>query len=96
MGSSRSLFSSSFFCEYCQKETKFLAIHFAIALTGRSRSTLYRWMEREWIHWRELPSGRRLICQESLSQTHQIDILSTSAPPKRSAPSRPTGSRKAV
>ena len=69
MSPSRSLVSVAIFCEHCQQETKFLPIHFARALTGVSRSTIYYWMERNWIHWRELPSGRRIICLESL--THQ-------------------------
>jgi predicted site-specific integrase-resolvase len=56
-----------FFCDRCRKETKFLAIHAARQVTGVSRSTVYYWMEHAWIHWRELPSGRRVICQESLS-----------------------------
>jgi hypothetical protein len=49
-----SLLSARFFCEHCQKETHFL-------------STIYYWMDRHWIHWRELPSRRRVICKESLS-----------------------------
>jgi predicted DNA-binding transcriptional regulator AlpA len=70
-----SLLSASFFCERCRKETKFLPIPFAVLLTDVSRSTIYRWMDREWIHWRELPNSRRLICLESLVQIHQVDTL---------------------
>ena len=33
-----------------------------------SRSTMYYWMEHRWIHRRELPSGRGLICEASLSR----------------------------
>jgi predicted DNA-binding transcriptional regulator AlpA len=55
------------FCEHCQKETKFLGISAARQAAGVSRSTMYYWMEHGWIHWRELPSSRRVICQESLS-----------------------------
>jgi predicted DNA-binding transcriptional regulator AlpA len=62
-----SLLSARFFCDHCQKETHFLPIHFAVALTGVSRSTMYYWMDRRWVHWRELPSRRRIICKESLS-----------------------------
>jgi predicted DNA-binding transcriptional regulator AlpA len=57
-----------FFCDRCQKETKFLPIHATREAAGVSRSTMYYWMERAWIHWRELPSGRRIICQASLSR----------------------------
>jgi predicted DNA-binding transcriptional regulator AlpA len=59
--------SAHFFCEHCKKETKFLPIQIALAATGVSRSTIYYWMDRRWIHWRELPSRRRVICKESLS-----------------------------
>jgi len=58
---------ATFFCENCRKETKFLPIHTSLQAAGISRSTVYYWMDRAWIHWRELPSGRRVICQESLS-----------------------------
>lgn len=68
MAFSRSLLSASFFCDHCHKETKFLPLHSAIALAGVSRSTMYYWMERRWVHWRESPSGRRLICEASLSR----------------------------
>jgi len=62
------------FCERCQKETKFLPIHAARQTAGVSRSTVYYWMKREWVHWRELASGRRVICQESLShRARQLD-----------------------
>jgi len=64
---SRSLISTGFLCERCQKQTSFVPIQFACALTGVSRSTIYYWMDRSWVHWLELPSGRRVICQESLT-----------------------------
>jgi|SRR5712671_510939 len=58
---------ASFLCEHCRKETKFLPIHTAIQVAGVSRSAVYYWMKNAWIHWRELRSGRRVICKESLS-----------------------------
>jgi predicted DNA-binding transcriptional regulator AlpA len=64
----RSLLSATHFCDHCQQETQFLPLHSAIVLAGVSRSTMYYWMERRWIHWRESPSGRRLICEASLSR----------------------------
>lgn len=81
----RSLLTSPFFCEHCQKETRFLPIHFALAVAGVSRSTIYYWMEHGWIHWRRLPSGRRVICQESLSQC-DLDSTSISASPEKYRP----------
>jgi hypothetical protein len=56
-----------FFCPICQKETKFLHVHSAATMAAVSRQTIYDWMDRGWIHWRELPSGRPMICEESLS-----------------------------
>ena len=56
-----------FICEHCNKDTMFLAIRNTIQVAGVSRSTVYYWMEHAWVHWRELLSGRRVICQQSLS-----------------------------
>jgi predicted DNA-binding transcriptional regulator AlpA len=56
-----------FLCDFCKKETQFLPICSAIRQAGVSRSTIYYWMSHGWVHWRELPSTRRVICQESLS-----------------------------
>ena len=56
----------SFFCEHCRKDTTFFSITRALQITGVCRSTVYYWMEHNWVHWCELPSGRRVICQESL------------------------------
>jgi len=59
---------SCFFCDHCKKETHFVPIRGAITMTGVSRSTIYYWIDKEWVHWRELASGRRVICAESLSR----------------------------
>jgi hypothetical protein len=66
-----------FYCECCRKNTVFLTINKTSEFAVVSRSTLYYWMEREWIHWRALPSGRRVICRESLSHS----VRSCSSPP---------------
>ena len=55
-----------FFCEHCRKETKFMPIHSASKEIGVSRTTMYTWMKRQLVHWLELPSGRAMICQQSL------------------------------
>lgn len=57
----------TFFCSTCRKKTKHLHIDDAATELGTSRRTMYDWMERDWVHWRELASGRRMICEESLS-----------------------------
>jgi hypothetical protein len=66
MGLPRRLLSACFLCEDCCKETSFLPIPFAVAPTGVSRSTIYKWMRHAQVHWLELPSGRRRICLQSL------------------------------
>ena len=91
-----SLLSARFFCHHCQKETSFLPIQFAVALTGVSRSTMYYWMDRRWIHWRELPSRRRIICKESLShqpKPNRADCITLESQPAivRPHPGRPSG-----
>lgn len=70
----RTLQSAHFFCQHCKKETQFLPIRSTVALTGVSRSTIYYWMDRRWIHWLELPSHRRVICKESLSHQARQDF----------------------
>ena len=57
----------SLFCTECQQQTEFLQIYSAIKLLGISRSTMYYWINKKWIHWCSLPSGRRLICRNSLT-----------------------------
>jgi predicted DNA-binding transcriptional regulator AlpA len=60
---------SSFFCDHCKRETHFVPIHRAMMITGVSRSTIYYWLEKEWVHWLKLPSSRRIICEESLKRS---------------------------
>ena len=57
---------SHFYCDQCGKESHFVPIHRVLKITGVSRSTIYYWIEKGWVHWIELPSQRRLICEESL------------------------------
>jgi hypothetical protein len=66
--------SAHFFCEHCKKETQFLPIRCVVALAGVSRSTIYYWMDRHWIHWLELPSRRRVICKDSLSHQARPEL----------------------
>jgi predicted DNA-binding transcriptional regulator AlpA len=84
------LLSARFFCDHCKKETHFLPIQYAVALAGVSRSTMYYWMDRRWVHWRELPSRRRIICKESLShQPVPEPIAAETFRPKLSDPVQP-------
>ena len=59
----------TFTCEECDRPTQFAGVSRAVRLLGISRSTVYYWMDRRWIHWRVLPSGRRVICLGSLSSS---------------------------
>ena len=59
---------ATLFCETCKKESNFLPIYMFAKLAGICRSTLYYWMERGWVHWLELPNGRRIICEASLTR----------------------------
>jgi predicted DNA-binding transcriptional regulator AlpA len=58
-------------CDQCNCEVKFLRLHQVMITVGVCRSTVYYWMQKGWIHWRELPSGRRLICLNSIAQKHE-------------------------
>jgi hypothetical protein len=60
-------FGPTFLCEHCGSTTQFASISRVLRILGVSRSTIYQWMQRGLIHWRLLPSGRRMICQASLS-----------------------------
>jgi hypothetical protein len=67
---------ATFFCERCHKETSFLPIRKAVRMAAICRATIYNWMNHGWIHWSELPSGRRVICQESLLVHQAVAELS--------------------
>jgi hypothetical protein len=83
------------FCENCRKETAFLPIYLTTKVAGVSRSTVYYWMSRGWIHWRELASGRRVICSDSLTRRPPIPsatifrpTVSNAVQPRRLTPAR--------
>ena len=56
------------YCEQCGHSEQFFTVAEALRLTGASRSTVYEWMRRGWLHWEVLASGHRLICRESLGK----------------------------
>ncbi len=60
--------AATFYCERCSQMEQFLDITHATRVAAVSRSTVYYWMDRGWIHWRVLPSGRRIVCLRSLSR----------------------------
>ena len=61
-----------------------MPIHFAIQEIGVSRTTMYRWMQRKQVHWLEKPSGRAMICLQSLMQKAQKAGNVTYIPKERS------------
>ncbi len=75
-----------FFCEGCQKESNFLPIYTVTKIAGVSRSTIYYWLERGWVHWLQLPSGRRVICEASLTRPAAAPSDLT---PEASSPKKP-------
>lgn len=74
-----------FFCERCRRESKFLPIYAVMKVAGVSRSTIYYWLEHGWVHCRQLASGRRVICESSLSRTANStsDLGPNPVPPKK-------------
>ena len=79
--------TARFFCEECGKETRFLPMHVARSIAGVSRTTMYYWIQRDWVHCRILASGRRVVCQESLSRpTPKGECYSVMATKKQSQP----------
>jgi hypothetical protein len=70
-----SLISANFFCPRCRKQRAFLPIDFAALLADVTRRTIYRWMDRGWLHWRTIPNGRRLVCLQSLTKAHGVDAV---------------------
>ena len=73
------------FCETCRKETNFLPIYMIQKVAGVSRSTIYYWLERGWVHCLELPSGRRVICEASLARPANAhsDLAPEASSPKK-------------
>lgn len=60
------------YCEQCARTTQHLSVKNTMSVTAVSRSSVYFWMKRGWIHWRTLPGGHRLICRDGLSQPGMI------------------------
>ena len=81
------------FCQKCQKESNFLPIYLATKVEGVSRSTIYYWIERGWVHCRELPSGRRVICETSLSRPANLPSDLAVQPSSPQKPSKAVQSR---
>jgi len=87
----RSAIAPLSYCENCRKQTSFLPIYTALQVARVSRSTVYYWMGHDWIHWKELPSGRRMICSESLDLRARVTAVVLKIPQKtvRKCPKSP-------
>ena len=72
--------ASAFHCDLCQKPARFLSPSRAAVLAAVSRSTIYYWMRHGWVHWRLLPSQRRVICMESLSRASALGVQAERSP----------------
>lgn len=57
------------YCDECHTERDLLPIYRAVAIAGVSRSTIYYWIGKNWVHWKQLASGRRVICRASLAHS---------------------------
>jgi hypothetical protein len=55
-----------YFCVECGKLTDHLSVSGTAESIQVTRTTIYNWMRRRQVHWVLRPSGRKLICQESL------------------------------
>lgn len=53
-------------CPVCQVEVNMLPVVIAARLAGVSHRTLYRWIEEDRVHYRELGDGAVLVCEKSL------------------------------
>ena len=65
-----------------------MPIHFAILEIGVSRTTMYRWMQRKQVHWLEKPSGRAMICLQSVMRKAH-DAANVTYIPKQRSPKNP-------
>lgn len=55
-------------CHACGVQQHFLNISHAARIIGVSRATVHNWINRGLVHVSMLPSGRRVVCRESLTR----------------------------
>jgi hypothetical protein len=55
------------YCDQCNKYTRFFSIISVSQVMGVSRQTVYNWIGQSRVHCLEIASGRRVICERSLS-----------------------------
>jgi hypothetical protein len=53
-------------CAVCNCEVNLLPVELAAKAAGVTPRTLYRWVEQNRVHFRELGDGTVLICENSL------------------------------
>jgi Helix-turn-helix domain len=54
-------------CPSCHCEVNMLPVEAAAKAFGISPRTLYRWIEQDRVHYRELNDGTILVCEKSLA-----------------------------
>jgi len=54
-------------CPVCDREVNMMPVELAAKAAGVSPRTLYRWIEQNKVHFRELSDGAVLVCENSLS-----------------------------
>jgi hypothetical protein len=53
-------------CPVCDREAIMMPVDLAAKASGVSPRTLYRWIEQNKVHFRELSDGAVLVCENSL------------------------------
>jgi len=53
-------------CPACDREVNMIPVDLAAKAAGVSPRTLYRWIEQNKVHFRELSDGAVLVCENSL------------------------------
>jgi predicted DNA-binding transcriptional regulator AlpA len=66
-----------FSCTSCHATVEWIPVSRVAAITGVDRRTVYNWMNRDWIHTRTLPSGRRIVCLKSLTGLQRFSLVAS-------------------
>ena len=62
-------------CPACHCEVNMLPVEVAARATGVSPRTLYRWIDQDRVHYRELSDGTVLVCENSLHRALESQVL---------------------
>lgn len=56
------------YCPVCTEQTPHHNVSRSAEIAQVTRATIYHWLHKGWIHYLIRPSGRKLICERSLSR----------------------------